>query len=342
MPAGCLVDGLVEGVGGDDRLEPGPLEQVGELVGGQHPALGVGPVGDGLDAHDAPVGHGHHRGPQRPQLALVERLAQAVGGRGGRDRHDHRAVERARAAAAVGPGDLEGGDGGVHDLVDGGEALVVGGHATERRREAERVVGDADLGVERLLEGGAVGRHLVGGGQVGDDDGELGPAPPGEGLGRTHGALELLGHRAQQAVAHLVAVALVDLGEAVELEHEQAERRGGQQLLHAGPGHRPVREVGEQVVVGGALEHVLGLGRPAVGDERGQETTDGGQDADDHDGGPRLGRERQQGRPDGRRNGQTAHAPASSVAVRRPWTPRVSPTGLLVLLCPARPVIGSG
>ena len=79
------------------------------------------------------------------------------------------------------------------------------------------------------------------------------------GAGAARG-FEALAHHAQQHVAHVVAEGVVDGLEAVEVEDEQAAltdgRVGGG---HVAEEHRPVRQAGEVVGVGHALELALAL-----------------------------------------------------------------------------------
>ena len=110
---------------------------------------------------------------------------------------------------------------------------------------------DLDAGADALGDG--VG--LVGVGQVLADDHELVAAGAADGVGRAHGPADALGHLDEQAVAAVVAVAVVHGLERVEVAEQHGD--GAARALGAGQGEGepveqrgPVADAGERIVGG--------------------------------------------------------------------------------------------
>ena len=105
------------------------------------------------------------------------------------------------------------------------DALAVGGPAGLADAGADARGDVADR--ERVVEDGAHalrgGGDLVRGADVREDDGELVAAESRDGVLRAHHAREPRGSLLQQRVADVVAVDVVDLLEAVEVDEQQSD-----------------------------------------------------------------------------------------------------------------------
>ena len=88
---------------------------------------------------------------------------------------------------------------------------------------------------------------------------ELVAAEPGGGVALAQAAAQPVGHRAQQLVAGVVAVAVVDRLELVDVEQQHADARAAalERVLEPVVEERAVRELGERVVERLALELLL-------------------------------------------------------------------------------------
>ena len=73
-------------------------------------------------------------------------------------------------------------------------------------------------------------------GVVGEHDGELVAAEPGDGVAVAQLVLQPLGEGAQQPVARLVAEGVVDLLEVVEVEEQERDGVAGAGARRAAPG----------------------------------------------------------------------------------------------------------
>ncbi len=111
--------------------------------------------------------------------------------------------------------------------------------------------------------------HLLGVGDVGEDEPELVAAQPGHGVLGPDVVGQALGQAGEELVAVVVPERVVDLLEAVEVDDGQ--RRPGVAADGAGHGlmgalveQRPVGQVGEGVVLGQELVHANLLAQPAA------------------------------------------------------------------------------
>ena len=116
-----------------------------------------------------------------------------------------------------------------------------------------------EVGVEGVEHPAGHGRGLLGAGDVLAEHGVLVAAHPGQGVARAQEAGQALGHGHQQPVAALVAEAVVDHLEAVDVEDEEGDggpvaQGAGQRVLQPVPEQDPVGQVGEAVVEGLAGE----------------------------------------------------------------------------------------
>ena len=136
--------------------------------------------------------------------------------------------------------------------------------------------GDADAGGDEVLapvdreglgEGGgdALGdRHrLVLVGEAVDQDPELVAAEAGDGVARAQVGAQPRRHRPQQLVAGVVAEAVVDQLEAVEVEEEDPDRRAGavrasQRVAERVDEAEPVGQAGERVVEDAVAQRLVG------------------------------------------------------------------------------------
>ena len=107
--------------------------------------------------------------------------------------------------------------------------------------------------------------RLAGAGEVVEEDGELVTPEPGDGVVRTHAAAQPLGDGDEQPVARLVAEAVVDVLEVVEVdEHHREQRAALGAAVERGAVDPPAQEravgqAGERVVIGLVLERLLAL-----------------------------------------------------------------------------------
>ena len=196
------------------------VEHAQELGRAHEPPLGIGPSQQRLDPDQLVVLERHHREVEQPELLALERLAQAALGRAAARGRLHRQREHHRARRAGVVGVLEG-DGRVVEQVGrtGGPAVDHGDAGG--RRHLQVVGADAERHVQRLLEllGPLLGGRRLDG--VAVDDRELGAARAEEALAVDQGPTELVGRGDEQTVADLVAVGVVDGGEAVQLDQHQ-------------------------------------------------------------------------------------------------------------------------
>ena len=164
---------------------------------------------------------------EEPELAALERAVQRVLGRvRGDGAGAHRVVEHLDAAAARLLGVVHRGVGVAEQLL---RALVARRRQRDADARADEHLGAAhdhrpDDGREQPL--GDLDRLLARGlvGQVFAEDRELVAAEAGDGVAGPDHRLELARDRDQQLVAGVVAEAVVDVLEAVEVE-EQRRRR---------------------------------------------------------------------------------------------------------------------
>jgi hypothetical protein len=183
----------------------------------------VVPHGQRLDGHRAPVGQGHDRLVVDGQLAPLERGCQVD--------LELPAVHGPPVQGAV--GELVAPTASLLGPVHGGVPVaqqVGGGHGRPRRqhhpdagthRHAAPVDHDR-LGGGRQQALGDAGRPLRG--EVGAHDDELVSPEAGDGVVGPTGQRQLLGHAGEDDVARVVAQAVVDDLEAVEVEEEQPHR----------------------------------------------------------------------------------------------------------------------
>ena len=190
-----------------------------ERVGHQQSARGVLPAHQRLDADD----------PHRPaQLDLGLEVQHELAAR---DAVAQLAQQREPALGLIlrlGAEDAEAAARGL-GLVQRqvGPAQQVGGRAAVLREEGDpeaRLHRDVATGdPERLLERGAQvpghGRRGLDVGLARGQDAEGVALQAGHGVGVAHGSAKPLGDRLQHEVADFASVALVDLAEAVEVEH---------------------------------------------------------------------------------------------------------------------------
>ena len=125
-------------------------------------------------------------------------------------------------AAAGGLGNVKCAIAESQQVFEGEVAAVDGGNADAcPKAELARVAGNAEpgeLGLDAV--GGELGGIGVG---IGHDHEELVAAEAGYEISGTHSAAEAVGDGAEGEVAGLVAVAVVDLLEAIDVEHERGD-----------------------------------------------------------------------------------------------------------------------
>ena len=212
-----------------DRLDQAAvLGDRDEVAGVEQAALGVAPAHQRLEAGDLAAAQGDQRLVVELELVALERLAQlALDLEPAQRPRPHLGVEElaAGASALLGP---------VHRRV-GVADQQVGVDRLAGRRAGH---GDADAGADEVLDpahrvglgeggGDAVGdRHrLVLVGEAVDEDAELVAAEAGDDVAGPQVGAQPRRHRPQQLVAGVVAHAVVDQLEVVEVEEEDPDRR---------------------------------------------------------------------------------------------------------------------
>ena len=270
-PGGRRPAGLAQHPGADLADEAEVLGDGDEAVGRHGAEGGRLPAQQRLEAEHPLVGQVDDGLVDQPELVGDERAGQLLlepalldGGRA------HVRVEDHRAAPA---GDLRRvhGDVGVPD-----ERLP--GRVLPRHGDADTAA-DRDLLAGQLHRVGEDVEHAVGrcAGLVRavagapDQDGELVPAEPGDGVPGADRRPQPVGHLPQQRVAGLVAEGVVDRLEAVEVDEDDRRRdvppvTAAQGLADAVGEEGPVGQAGEGVVEGLVGQRLLGA--LAVGDVR--------------------------------------------------------------------------
>jgi hypothetical protein len=208
------------------------LGELDELGGGEDSPLGVLPADERLGRDDAAVGDRDDRLVIEPQLALIDGTSQLVLAlQAVDDARPHRLVERLIASPTALLRSVHGG-GGVAQL--------------RFRRALARAQGDADAGTRKtpLLADRERCTQRVGQ-ALGDPDrvafaaqalaedhelvaSEVGHAVSGtaDRIGAAQRLLQAGGDGHEQLVAHVVAEAVVDVLEAVEVDEQYGHREG--------------------------------------------------------------------------------------------------------------------
>ncbi len=255
----------------------GALGQRNEFLGADGAEVRIGPAGQGFHADDATVGGAGQRLVVQQQFALGHRPAQV--GLQGQPAHGllaHGRREEPEHVLAVGLGMVHGGV-GVHQ-----QGLGVGA--------VHRAQGDADAGGDHHIVPAQVhgpAQHLVhapghhgsilGIVDFAQQDGELVAAQPrqlraggielrpGDGVRAAHAAGQAPGGLHQHQVAGAVAEGVVDALEVVQVQeqhrqHAAVAARQVQGLVDPLLEQQPVRQAGEAVVVGHAVDLLLRAG----------------------------------------------------------------------------------
>ena len=256
LPRGGLPASLFEQPQAEPDDQAGVLGQVDEPVRGEQPELGVVPAGQRLHAVQGAVGEADQGLVDEAELVAVD------GGGHGRGQPVPGHVAGVAVGVEDGPPVLAVGLGPAHGDVRGPHQLgrVGTGHRplddAGAGRDRQGVVPDQDRCAEHRQ--GPVGDldRVVEAGGAGDQERELVAVQPGDQVPGVGGQLaEPPGDGDQQPVADLVAEAVVDQREPVQVQDAHADpgvrcRVGG----HAGEvlGEQgPVGQPGQRVVLGG-------------------------------------------------------------------------------------------
>ena len=221
-----LAAGLVEHEAPERQDQPGLVGDRHELARLDHLAGAVGPAAERLEARDGAGRSLDHRLVEHPQLAAVERVAQA--GLELEPLHHprvHRLVEHGVAGAALRLGAVHGDVGVAHDVL----RRAVGGHErdADAGRHVELAVVDVERRGERLLQALGDDRGAADVLDLLEQQRELVAAVAGDGVAGAQRTFDALGDGHQQAVADEVAERVVDELEAVEV----AEQHGAAELV---------------------------------------------------------------------------------------------------------------
>ena len=206
-------------------------------------AVSVAQVGLGLEVQDelVVVDRAAQVGDQREVLAVV-----GVGGA---------VVERVAAVGALG---RVHGDVGVLEQRLGVLAVLGVERDPDARLDLDADVLELEALGDRRAHAGRRVERVLGAADVGEQDGELVAAEAGDRVARPQRRGQALADRAQQQVAVVVAERVVDLLEAVEVDHQHGDgaaftggAAGG--LVHAVVEEDAVRQLGHVVVERGVL-----------------------------------------------------------------------------------------
>ena len=250
-----------------DRLDqPAVLGDRDELAGVEQAALGVVPAHQRLDAGDLAGAEAIDRLVVQLELVALERVAQlALGLEAAHGAGPHLGVEELAAGAAALLGPVHRGV-GVADQQLGVDGSRVGGPGD----------GDADAGGDEVVgaahrvglgEGGgdAIGDRdrLVLVGEAVDEDAELVAAEAGDDVAGPQVGAQPRRDRPQQLVAGVVADAVVDQLEVVEVEEEDPDRRARDGAARERVAERvdeaePVGQAGERVVQDAVAQGLVG------------------------------------------------------------------------------------
>ena len=261
-PGAALPAGLPQHPGAQFADQAGILGHGDEARGRNQALLGMGPAGQGLDADQGTGAQVDLRLVVEPQLVQLQGLAQLSlqqdaleGGVG-----HVLGIELVVVASPV-LGAVHGGIGVLQQGLDrlaiagidadahaGGDIELMGAQPQRRGEGLDEAVG---------LEGG-----LLPGGQVFRQHHELIAAEPGEGVILAHDGLKTRGDGLQQVVAQVMAQAVVDPLEAIQVDEDHRQNLGLplgglQGVLKPGAQQQAVRQAGHGVVMGQVLE--LGL-----------------------------------------------------------------------------------
>jgi hypothetical protein len=230
-PACLLLQRLVENVHGEGVDEAGVLGQPHEPVRSQQPVLGMLPPDEGFDRVHGPGRQVELGLVVQDQLVPGQRarkLGQELEPLPGMDVAARR-VQLPAMMVALG---LIHGHVGLLQQHLGGRAVLRANSDADAGVHAHAHPGDHHRLRQRLADPvrqpGGVGDI----GQRPDDNPELVPAEPGERSGLAHDRAEAGRELAQHIVADLVAEAVVDLLEPVEINHEHGEFRRAAPLVN--------------------------------------------------------------------------------------------------------------
>ncbi len=238
------------------RGEPGAqgraLQERQERGRPEQAAGGVLPAGQRLHPDHVPVVDGNLRLVVQHDLVVLQRVAQRpeqLETRGG-------VAFLTRGAACVTELVLLGGvHRGVGVAQEGERNLTgLGGGNSDAHLDINPGLVQEERGGERL--GDPLGGLLATGRRgTREENGELVPAEPADGVLGPHAGLQPLGDRHQQQVAVVVAKGVVDVLEAVQIEQEHRRLRlarpgGAQSQLTPNLEQRAVGQPGQRIVVG--------------------------------------------------------------------------------------------
>ncbi len=271
MPTGAAC-GLAARLGQHPRADrhdqAGLLREGNDVRRHDDPPGRVVPAQQRLERPEPPGPELHHRLVEEPELIALERVSEVGEHLQPRLRPGpHRDVEELVVRRASGLGVVHG-DVGVPEQIL--RALV--GRLPERRPDARR---DEELPPqqhhrrsERPLDPASRALDIGGAGDLLEQHRELVPAEPRHQVAGTTGLPEPRGDLHQQAVARVVAQAVVHRLEVVEVEEEDREMvaripaPAGEGLGHPLGEEQPVGEIGERIVQRHVAEVALGLFPP--------------------------------------------------------------------------------
>jgi hypothetical protein len=202
----------------------------------------------GREVDDGLVDERERPAVERPAQVVLERrpLGRRVG---------DPVLVRAVPALAGGLRGVHRGVGVPQQGVGVGRVARAGGGDADARADGDLPAGDRDGLGDRLDQAVGDALGVADAVQVVEEDRELVPAEAGDGVVGPQRRGEPAGDGDEQLVPGLVAVRVVDLLEAVEVDEEDGE--GGRDALAARAGERVRDPVGEQRAVGQAGQRVV-------------------------------------------------------------------------------------
>jgi hypothetical protein len=232
----------------------------GDEVGRRDPAsLGVAPANQSLGPSDPPGGRLHDRLVVQDEFLAVQGAPQVAGQRKAVQDAGVEVVVVDLVAAALLLGRVHGRVGVAEQAVELLTLVPQGDPGAGLGQDLTAVHHDWVADPCKDPAGHGLGLGLVGGRE---DDRELVATDPGRGVGRSKAGPQPVGHLDQNVVAGGVAQVVVDLLEAVQVEHGDGEvlasaSRIGHGLGETVVGQGPVGEPGERIVEGLMGELVL-------------------------------------------------------------------------------------
>jgi hypothetical protein len=191
------------------------------------PLRGVRPAHEGFERHDGLAVRREDRLIMQAEFVPIDRAAQVVLDRlAHADGLVHLPREEAESVSALAFRLVEGCIGEAHQIL-AVDAVVRCDRNTDGDADADRRAADLERLGDGIEDSASERIRVLRGAQPGLDDREFVAAEAGEGVARPQQLLEPARHELDELVAGRVAVGVVDILEAVEVEEHHRETRAG-------------------------------------------------------------------------------------------------------------------